>query len=106
MTDTAATDLDERYPEQAKLSKVSALSQGIYDFLEFARSEGVDFGRTVVERVAVFEGTEDVTVVAPVEGEQLRKLMAKHFAIDLGALRAEKEQMIADMRSMNTPKGR
>lgn len=106
MTETTTTpSLDEpRYPEHAKQAKILHLSQGIFDFLQFAQTEGVDFGRTVTERAAVFEGTEDITAVRPVEGPELRALLAKHFGIDMNVIEDEKRQMLDDMRAMNAPK--
>ncbi|MET7363210.1 hypothetical protein ABZS76_32900 [Streptomyces sp. NPDC005562] len=106
MTETTiAPSIDERYPEHAKLSKISAMSQTIGEFLEFAGSQGIGFGRTVTDRVAVFEGTEDVTSVRQVGGSELQSLLAEFFAIDLNVIEDEKRQMLADMRAMNAPKG-
>lgn len=122
MTDTAATDLDERYPEHAKLSKVSAKSQAICEFLEWAaQAKKIEFGRLLdierleadadassAERFATSLGNlaQDSVHFAPMEGHALWSLLAEHFGIDLDAVENEKRQMIADMRSMNTPKGR
>jgi hypothetical protein len=98
-----STDLDERYPEHAKQELVKEPSQAIGRFLDWARSKDYEFGRTTVERVAVFEGTEDVTALRPIEGQQLKALLAQHFGIDLAEIAAEKEQMVADMAALNTP---
>ncbi|MFE0490263.1 hypothetical protein [Streptomyces griseoaurantiacus] len=92
-----------RYPEHDKLTKVKDKSQAVYDFLQFATKHGVDLGRTVTTRVAVFEGSEDCTAVQPVEGLQLQELLAKHFGVDLVKLDQEKERMIDELRALNTP---
>jgi hypothetical protein len=97
--------LDERYPEHAKQTKIHDTSDTIYRFLQWAQEKGYDFGRTVTQRVAVFEGTEDTTAVYPAGGEELRKLLAGFFGIDLALIDAEKQQMVDDMRVLNTPKG-
>lgn len=89
-----------RYPEHEKRRRISDKSQAIYDFLMWAQDKGFEFGRTAVERVAVFEGTEDVTVLHPAEGRQLKQLLAEHFGIDLKRLEAEQEQMVADMAAL------
>lgn len=105
MSETTTLSLDERYPEHAKQAKIKERSQAVYDFLQWAAYEkGHQFGRVVTERVAVFEGTEDVTSLAPAEGMALKRLLAEHFGIDLEKLNAEKLEMLDDMRALNAPK--
>lgn len=94
-----------RYPEHDKQRQALKEMDAIRAFVEFAQEKGVDFGRTVTTRVAVFEGTEDCTAVQPVGGEPFTKLICEHFGIDRVKILAEKEQMIADMAALNAPKG-
>ena len=95
------TEPTSRYPEHDKLDQVKGKSQAIHGFLEWVREQGFEFGRTVIERKAVFEGTEDVTVLHPVGERQLKGLLAAHFGIDLAKLEAEKDEMVADMAALN-----
>lgn len=103
MAETTTPSLDERYPEHAKQRKIIDKSEAIHGFLEWARSRDLEFGRVVTDRVAVFEGTEDVTSLHPAEGMELKRLLADYFGLSLTTLDAEKEQMVDDLRAANTP---
>ncbi|PPS89421.1 hypothetical protein [Streptomyces sp. MH60] len=94
-----------RYPEHDKLTLVKDKSQAVFDFLESVGEKGIALGRTVVTRVAVFEGTEECTAVEPVEERRLQELLAGHFGVDLARLDEEKQQMLDDLVAMNAPKG-
>lgn len=95
------------YPEHSKQREFLAQANTITRFLEWASEEhGFDFGRVITTRVAVFEGTEDVTTVQVASRTEITDLLAKHFGgIDLKAIGAEKEQMHLDMAALSQPKG-
>lgn len=98
--------LDERYPEHAKQHEVAALIEVIRDFTEFTQIKGIEFGETVTTRAAVFEGTEECTAVRTVRGEELTRLIYEHLGLDRAKILAEKEQMLHDMASLNSPRDR
>jgi hypothetical protein len=114
-----STDLDERYPEHAKLNKVKDQSQSIYNFLHWAEDKGYLFGREIptepetvsegannMERYAVSMANlaQDSTFFRQAGDSALYQLLAEHFGIDPVKLEAEKRQMLDDIRAMNVPK--
>lgn len=104
--DITTEPLDGRYPEHVKLRKASDQIGAVRHFLEAMQEEGYELGRTVVTRVAVFEGTEDCTAIESVRGERLTAMIFEHFGVDRAKLLAEKEQMLKDMAALNTPRSR
>ena len=83
----------EKYPEHAKLSEVSDLSQAIGEFLDWVSQE---HGASL----AVFEDNwhENSGCMVPlIYGVQ--DLLAEHFNINLNELEREKRRMLDEIRT-------
>lgn len=83
-------DTDQRYPEHAKLTKISGKSQTIGEFLDWLLNES-EYQLGTVER--------DKLVPTYVS---IEKLLGKYFGIDQKKLNLEKERMIQEVRVVNT----
>lgn len=76
--------IEEKYPEHAKLEKVSAQSQAIGEFLGFS-------GYTLCS----WDEESEEYLTAPGSIEQI---LAKYYGIDLRKLEAEKQAMLNEIR--------
>ncbi|MCC3766488.1 hypothetical protein [Streptomyces sp. UNOC14_S4] len=83
------------YPEHDKLRAVNGVSEDIYRFLSWM-DDKTEF-RLCREVVLDDPDMDDPTVFLEAGGEDLKKLLAQYFAIDLEELDAEKQQMIEEL---------
>jgi hypothetical protein len=96
---------DEKYPEHAKLKKVSALSQSNGDFIDWLKDEkGLvlaewvpsDFELAAVEACPDYVPEKDALVLAT---PRITGLLAEFHGIDENALEAEKTRMLEELRN-------
>ena len=93
MTSNNSVSNEQKWPEHEKMAKVQVESQAIGEFIEWLGSQDMLICRATGE-----EKTDYPYIPAY---ENIERLLARHFNIDLTKIEEEKRAMLEEMRRAN-----